>query len=927
MVLLLLGLLLISSLGQLLDHDEDQLYWTQSSQDQLPSHTEEYPITPTEVPSILVEKASQSTEQEEPARVLDPDLIDPGRGEGLAEWAFYVYMAADNSLSDEADDDLREMQLVGSRSGLLEIVTLTDFKLVSDKSDSHTYKNGTTRLYHVERGSLKSRPLSLLDPNWTYELDMGKGETLTKFLQWAVNEYPARNRALVIWDHGSGWKKVAEDQDGSFLSMPEIGAALEQVNVSFEIIGFDACLMAMTEIAHTLNPHTRYVLGSQAYEPSDGWTYDTMLGQFLQGIGSLDNAELAAGLVDDYIQSYRNGSVTTSFSVTYSALDTMTLATMERALANFTHWLVNLSHYYHLRIDEARKATQTYKDGDYRDLYDLSLELEDRLKIPQFQAAARELREAMEEVIFAEDHWKAPSKREVKDSHGLSIYFPASRIRSGYSDLAFTEQTPWMDFLSTFHLPRTPQARFNHTLLEPLDSDRDGYNESVNWTVGFKEAQAGGWLQVQLLDPHFRVVESHNYTLGTTEGNIQGGPIRPTASNSYRLQFLLFDRDGSLERMEISDAHYLDLRLPDLAIDEMELGYNGLELEGLVIGDEMNILVTLENRGTTPSSPGQLHLSYPTDQKQSLNYSALDPGEQTTLSFVWSPTGTGEVLLGLQATSDLGQQEATLVNNRLERKVMVHELTPSPFQLKLDVEHLDYPHLDLENETFLPGRLNATISNLAPGLYDLAQLASQAPPGWELGLSNQTYSLGMEDTHTLGLEYFPPWRTPAGKYEILIWPVSRDGIPGETRSLSVEVPSYSGVALTATLDRQSVKPGKTAKVLLTVSNQGNAMLRLTLVDEGVGVLDPQLENGYFELPAFSVVNTTASLQVAEEMREGTYPVKFHVKNASGGQVLLTVTLMVPVKESQSAGHGLWVLGAGSVLVLTALLMAVRHQRT
>ena len=43
----------------------------------------------------------------------------------IPEWGIYVYMAGDNSLYQEVDDDLNEMKMVGSNEDL-EIVVLTD---------------------------------------------------------------------------------------------------------------------------------------------------------------------------------------------------------------------------------------------------------------------------------------------------------------------------------------------------------------------------------------------------------------------------------------------------------------------------------------------------------------------------------------------------------------------------------------------------------------------------------------------------------------------------------------------------------------------------------------------------------------------------------------------------------------------------------
>jgi hypothetical protein len=50
-----------------------------------------------------------------------------------------------------------------------------------------------------------------------------------------------------------------------------------------DIIGFDACLMAMYEVGSTLAPYGRYLLASELLEPGHGWDYSA-LGSITQGV-------------------------------------------------------------------------------------------------------------------------------------------------------------------------------------------------------------------------------------------------------------------------------------------------------------------------------------------------------------------------------------------------------------------------------------------------------------------------------------------------------------------------------------------------------------------------------------------------------------------------------------------------------------------
>ena len=250
--------------------------------------------------------------------------------DNIPEWGVYVYMAGDNTLYNELTDDLNEMKMVGSNEDL-EIVALTD-KI--DNNDSHAY--------HILQHNLDEKDLDEINSTWENELDMGDGDTLRDFLIWASNEFPAKRKILIIWNHGSGWEKVAEDEN-SFLTVPEIRKSIDEYRENtgeppFALIGFDACLMGMFEIMYELREHAEMIHGSEAYEPLEGWTYNHLLYKLNK---NLNNEELAYHVVNDYIESYRNGSVYTSYSVTSAVVATNKLNSLWNEL-NKTPLLRNI---------------------------------------------------------------------------------------------------------------------------------------------------------------------------------------------------------------------------------------------------------------------------------------------------------------------------------------------------------------------------------------------------------------------------------------------------------------------------------------------------------------------------------------------------------------------------------------------------------
>ena len=204
----------------------------------------------------------------------------------IPQWGIYVYMAGDNSLSDAVDDDLAEMMNVGSNDKV-EIITLVD---QDDDDDS--------AIYRVLEGRLEEYNLQDINSTWYNEINMGNGETLRDFMKWSTTNFPAENTILIIWNHGVGWKSVADDNTkNDYLTMNEIKDSFEGGSV--DLIAFDACSMSMFEVAYELRNNAKYILGSEEYEPLNGWTYDQIIPKIMDSSGPEDAAK---NIIDAYVE-------------------------------------------------------------------------------------------------------------------------------------------------------------------------------------------------------------------------------------------------------------------------------------------------------------------------------------------------------------------------------------------------------------------------------------------------------------------------------------------------------------------------------------------------------------------------------------------------------------------------------------------------
>ena len=213
------------------------------------------------------------------------------------DWVIFVYLCGTDLESDggAASSDLQEMIDAGAGPNVRFVVQTGGTKtwavpeaIPNDRiSRVEIYSND---MYPLYQGDLQN---------------MGEAATLREFVSWGFENYPAQRYGLILWNHGSGSiSGVCFDElfDNDSLSLEEIGEALTGFDKAFEMIGFDACLMATLETAQTVAPFANYLVASEELEPGSGWDYSS-LGRFLAGKPDADGAELGKVIADGFLAS------------------------------------------------------------------------------------------------------------------------------------------------------------------------------------------------------------------------------------------------------------------------------------------------------------------------------------------------------------------------------------------------------------------------------------------------------------------------------------------------------------------------------------------------------------------------------------------------------------------------------------------------
>jgi hypothetical protein len=70
---------------------------------------------------------------------------------------------------------------------------------------------------------------------------------------------------------------LSDDMTRNSVDMVELGKALRESgfygSIKIEVLGFDACLMNMLEVAYEMSSYAKFIVGSEELEPGKGWPY------------------------------------------------------------------------------------------------------------------------------------------------------------------------------------------------------------------------------------------------------------------------------------------------------------------------------------------------------------------------------------------------------------------------------------------------------------------------------------------------------------------------------------------------------------------------------------------------------------------------------------------------------------------------------
>jgi len=377
-----------------------------------------------------------------------------------------IYMAGDNDLTHAGLTDIDELRLEGG-SDFVRIL------LEFDKADE-----SKTIRYEVGKSST-DKPAELVKIEEFNETDSGDPKVLSNFVQWVGKYSVKENFILILWNHGGGFKfkkdiqNIVHSKDnrlfkygvsseknicwddisGNSIDLIELKKVFLDCQSHFPILGFDACLMGMIEVAAQLNQFADYFWFSQEMEPWQGWPYHKLLKRLKE---SNSFQEAGASFVDDYLFYHEeNGE-----NVTFSFISSAYIEQLIQSLNRIADLCIELIKTNFLDMIKIRHLVQTFDYTDYVDLGDFTALLKDRILVKISDESFKKM--FLESLNEFEQYYNKTvihtgfRGEQLKKSTGLSIWFPIKekvyhKHKNDYQNLDFAKKCfKWDMFLKCF---------------------------------------------------------------------------------------------------------------------------------------------------------------------------------------------------------------------------------------------------------------------------------------------------------------------------------------------------------------------------------------------------------------------------------------------------------------------------------------------
>lgn len=397
------------------------------------------------------------------------------------QWTILVYMQADNDLAPFAKNNIQSMKKVSYKDDVAVLVHWN--KLYADTFSRFKIEHAK----HREDSTSGGIPAKAV------------ADGLIDAVRWAVTSYPAEHYMLVLWNHGTGIldhslrHRYGFISNLSWLEIPGLPSPLDRgilystahniylnnhdlaeclrvisdeiLGRKIDIIGMDACLMAMLEVGYQIKDYANLFVSSQNVEAGMGWYYEELLRPLTEEAKQTTPLQLCKQILFAYNLYYKprlpfyTQSVLdlSQMSGIVAHLDQIVLSFYACCTENSPDVMWKLVHL-------ARRRTLKFGSNNYLDLYDFfekfAVLIKNHLHGDGLKKNTLIQTDSLSDLMHLLHRGMHKIKQAVlgnvagsscQRAQGLSLYFPPLKSHASYLDTRFSQNSLWVRFLNDYH--------------------------------------------------------------------------------------------------------------------------------------------------------------------------------------------------------------------------------------------------------------------------------------------------------------------------------------------------------------------------------------------------------------------------------------------------------------------------------------------
>ena len=351
-----------------------------------------------------------------------------------------IYMCGSNLESDNylATEDITEILSVNGQPSDVNIVIQTG----GATKWKSTYGVSASK---SQRWEVRNKHLNKVSE--TAKVDMSKESTLQDFVTWGLTNYSSEKYGLILWNHGGAMSGCCFDDqfnngrngllaDNVYNAVKNARTAAG-ISSKLEWITYDACLMAVQDIAEYNSYNFNYMLCSEESEAGYGYDYDAWLPSLYNNSG-ISGKDLLPVIGHTFMVEekalYQGWGE--PFDQTQSVLDLSKIPAYKEAFESFASSLYSATHGKNTKLSALNTVLQNAKQYGYDEDYGYTFGIYDvksamtkinaNTNFSSLSSQINAVNSALNDLVIFEEHGEATT------GCGLCLYVPTPNFDVPY---------------------------------------------------------------------------------------------------------------------------------------------------------------------------------------------------------------------------------------------------------------------------------------------------------------------------------------------------------------------------------------------------------------------------------------------------------------------------------------------------------------